>query len=331
MPTCILWIDDKSYEIKKHLKAKYASILGLPLAMAYHDGLTFALGHAKHGCGMYTGWPAKPQRLNERLDADNSNNIRIETRTENFLKADYDETAYSQLKEVIMDIDLPKEIYDKTLTPGKLSEEDLETLKWDGEDVKDDDLYNDGIGLFDPELLEALQESLTQDQTSGTAEQQSVGETVPSSTGPSAKAPGKMPIRVKSNETDYSEGLSAGELDSQWATAMSGIAGSGTVGSGTVGQEKPTSQDLPSKVSSTESRYSGWISPGAMEQHWSEVMGNEMEAKWSHLIGVIETRAIDVSADQGLEVLVDNLRNAKENGDEETFLAVFAAIEQELF
>ncbi|KAG5819150.1 hypothetical protein H9Q74_000776 [Fusarium xylarioides] len=297
---CILKIDDEFYGLKKHLKAKYSPLLGLPLAIAYHDGLTFAIGHAEHGRGMFTGWPAKPSRLDERLDADETNNLRIESRTENFLKADYDESTYSQLKEMIMNIDLPKEVYDKTLKPGKLSEADFDALRWDGEDVKDEELYNDGIGLFDTHFLqedesktlETSAVSATQGEATGASDQQSTGEHLPLSTGRSEKALGKMPLRVKSNETDYSEGLSAGELDSQWTTTMSGTA----------------EQDEPK--------------PSAM--------GNDMETKWSQLMQTIEARSIDVSADLGLEALVNNLRDAKENGNEEAFMAIFTVIQQEL-
>ncbi|KAF5613811.1 uncharacterized protein FSUBG_423 [Fusarium subglutinans] len=327
---CVLRSVDEFYELKKHLKAKYVSILGLPLAIAYHDGLTFSVGHAQHGRGMFTGWPAKPSRLDERLDADESNNIRIETRSENFLKADYDESTYSQLKQMIMDIDLPKDVYDKTLKPGKLSKEDFDALKWDGEDVNDDDLYNNEIALFDPEFLqtdesetpEASKVPMTEGEASQAPEQRATGETVPLSTEPSTKALGKMPLRVKSNETDYSEGLSAGELDSEWTTTMSGVAG----------LDKSNSQrQLTSRISSIESRYStGGLSPETMEQSWSEIMGNEMETKWSQLMQTIEARSIDVSADRGLGALVDNLRNAKESGNEEAFTAIFTVIQQEL-
>jgi len=103
---CTLSSSDPNYDIKRYLKGKYSSLLGLPLAMAYHDGLTFALGHAHHGQGMYTGWPPKPHRLDERLEKDHENNIRVEPRTENFMKADYDEKTYPSLRKMLMEISL---------------------------------------------------------------------------------------------------------------------------------------------------------------------------------------------------------------------------------
>ncbi|KAM0246136.1 hypothetical protein ACHAP5_004918 [Fusarium lateritium] len=316
---CVLKSDDEFYELKAHLKSKYASILGLPLTIAYHDGLTFAVGHAHHGKGMFTGWPPKAHRLDERLDADETNNIRIEPRTENFLKADYDESTYSQLKKMIMEIDLPKSVYDKNLKPDKLSKQDLENLRWDGEELDDADLFGETVGLFDSEFIQQ-DEREGPEAMPGTQEEASMA-VKPSTINPSAKSLGKMAVRVKSNETDYGEGLSVDEWDRLGSEVMSGKGAS---------KHPDVPKRFPSRIPSVESRYSEGLSPGAIEQQWSEAMSGGMDQRWSQLMDTIESRSIDVSADRGFQNLVDSLREAKEKGDDAGFTAVLAVIEMEL-
>lgn len=148
---CILDRNDVNYEQKKRLKAKYKSLLGLPITIAYHDGLTFAVGHRHHGQGMFTGWPAKATSIEERFNLDGENNILIEPRTENFLKSDYDESSYPELKQIVLDINLPRDVYDKTVKPHSLSKRDVEDMTWDGKEVKVD-LFEEAPGFFDSGL-----------------------------------------------------------------------------------------------------------------------------------------------------------------------------------
>lgn len=144
---CILRRSDDHYEQKMLLKEKYKPILGLPIALAYHDGLAFAVGHREHGKGMFSGWPTKPASIRDRLTGDHENNMLIEPRTENYLKSDYDSSVYPKLKEIIMDIDLPKEVYDKTHKPKDVPEQSLEDLAWNGEEVGDE-LLQDATEIF---------------------------------------------------------------------------------------------------------------------------------------------------------------------------------------
>ncbi|CAG7557633.1 unnamed protein product [Fusarium equiseti] len=282
---CVLKSGDEYYDLKAHLKSKYASILDLPISIAFRDGLTFAIGHAEHGRGMYTGWPPSPHSLDQRLDADADNNVRVEPRSENFLKADYDPSTYDALKRMVMNIDLPESVYNKTLKPKALSQEEVEFLKWDGQEIdEDEDLFDEAFKRFDP-VSDAMNDAET---TSALPEKMS----------------GDFPMRVKSNETNYSDtGLPLGELGAQWDDTMA-----------------KSSFKATGRIPSDESKYSDILSTGAMDEL--------MQSQYDVLMADITARRIAV--DGGFRTLLEDLRDAKDNGNEAGFMAVIAVIRAEL-
>ncbi|CAJ0549697.1 Ff.00g033100.m01.CDS01 [Fusarium sp. VM40] len=269
---CILDRNDVHYEQKRQLREKYKSILGLPISIAYYDGLTFAIGHREHGKGMFSGWPAKPVSLKERLDGDDENNMFVEPRTENYLKLDYDASVYPQLKKMIMEVDLPKEVYDKTHKPKDLSKQSLEEVMWNGEEV-DEDLIQQAPGVFDSGLSWPGEEVLEPEgygtPIGDTHKKSKTLEKNVSRCGLSEKAFGKMPVRTRS-------------LESQAESVV---------------EEPPMT---------------------------------EIEQKYAELLKHIEQHDLDASADLGLSTLLNNLRDAKDRGDEQGFMAVLAVLYAEL-
>lgn len=82
------------------MQAKYAEFLGLPLDIAYHSGLTFAVAHRVHGYyQMRTGWPLEPHTLQDRVDG--LNNIPNEARTTISFKTGFDETCCVDLENIL--------------------------------------------------------------------------------------------------------------------------------------------------------------------------------------------------------------------------------------
>ncbi|KAF4496813.1 hypothetical protein FAGAP_7021 [Fusarium agapanthi] len=264
---------DTDFKQKRQLKEKYQSILGLPLSIAYHDGLTFVLGHREHGKGMFSGWPVNPTSIKQRLNGDDENNMLIEPRTENYLKQDYPESVYPQLKQIIMDVDLPKEVYDKNFKHRSLPKQDLQDIMWNGEEVEDD-LLKETPGLFDSGLAWPVEKDLEPEGYGILAgnphtEAKTSRKRIPESTGLSEKALGKMPVRTRS-------------LSSQ--------------------AESVTEQQRM----------------------------DDMAQKYSEIIERLRQRGIDPADDLGLGSLLENLKDAKDRGDEQAFLAVLAVLYGEL-
>lgn len=127
--------ESPDFEEKAALRLKYSEFLRLPLHIEPHNPLTFAIGHRIHGHQMRTGWRASPTSLRDRID--NDNNILIETRTSNYLKFDYSEAHYAEIKAMLLDIELPLEIANPNLTLSPYNRE-LEQLK-SAVHVDDDD------------------------------------------------------------------------------------------------------------------------------------------------------------------------------------------------
>ncbi|KAF5677584.1 hypothetical protein FHETE_1635 [Fusarium heterosporum] len=270
---CILDRNGIHYDQKKQLKEKYKSILGLPITMAYHDGLTFAIGHREHGKRMFSGWPIKPTSLKERLEGDDENNMFIEPRTENYLKADYDASAYPQLKQTIMNVDLPKEVYDKAHKPKDISRQSLKEAMWNGEEVGEDFIqlppgfFDSGISWPGEEVIEPEGYGTP---IGGTHKRSTtLGKNVPDRRELSEKAFGKMTMRTRSIESQAES----------------------------VDEQSPMT---------------------------------EVEQKYAELMKHIEQHDLDASADLGLSTLLSNLRDAKDRGDEESFMAVLAVLYAEL-
>ncbi|RGP68554.1 hypothetical protein FLONG3_8113 [Fusarium longipes] len=198
---CVIGSTDDYHDLKKTFEDKCASILGRPITIVYHDGLTFAIGHDRHREVMVTGWAARPSQLDERLDGDPSNKIRIEPRSENFFKAD-------------------------------LSEAEVKDLEWNGEDVER--LFEEDLGLLHSEFAPVTCPEVGEDaeadtgiaKSTSTAQGFTMRRTtsripLPTPEVRQAIAPNpilatKLTMRVRSNETDNSEGQSIGELEDQW-------------------------------------------------------------------------------------------------------------------
>lgn len=108
--------NDPDFDKKYKLQHKYAEFLGLPLHVEFYNPLTFAVAHRVHGYQMLTGWVPNPGGLSDRND--DRNNILIETRTSNYLKANYPEQSYPALKSLMLDVRLPASLVNEQLTPS---------------------------------------------------------------------------------------------------------------------------------------------------------------------------------------------------------------------
>jgi hypothetical protein len=51
---------------------------------------------------MATGWKARPETLGDRIDK--WNNMLIETRTSNYVKHNFNQSTYPELKQMIRDV-----------------------------------------------------------------------------------------------------------------------------------------------------------------------------------------------------------------------------------
>lgn len=104
---------DKHYDRKKQLKRRYSEFFGLPLTVGAWNLLSFAIAHRHHGRDMFTGWTENPRSLSDRNDA--LNNILIESRASNNAKSNFPEVFYPVLREMLLEVDLPKWMANKDL------------------------------------------------------------------------------------------------------------------------------------------------------------------------------------------------------------------------
>ncbi|KAK4898657.1 hypothetical protein LTR27_003829 [Elasticomyces elasticus] len=98
------WTNDE----KRAFKERYSKFLNLPLVADVFDALCFALAHAEHGQPMRTSWVAEPRDLGDRDDS--LNNMLFETRTSNYLKANFPQECYPKLKDMMRNVRIPDEI-----------------------------------------------------------------------------------------------------------------------------------------------------------------------------------------------------------------------------
>ncbi|SPO06282.1 uncharacterized protein DNG_08971 [Cephalotrichum gorgonifer] len=105
--------DDKDFDRKKQLKLRYSEFFGLPLTVGAWNLLSFAITHRHHGRDMFSGWAKNPRRLSDRNDA--LNNILIESRASNNAKSNFPEIFYPDLKEMMLEVDLPEWMANKDL------------------------------------------------------------------------------------------------------------------------------------------------------------------------------------------------------------------------
>lgn len=121
----------KDSEEKSNMHYKYAEFLGLPLDIDFNNPLTFTVAHRVHGRQMRTGWPQDPIRLIDRIDADN--NILIETRSSNFSKHNFHESYYQNIKNQILNVQIPLKWADESITPRPFNAR-LEVMNTEGLD-----------------------------------------------------------------------------------------------------------------------------------------------------------------------------------------------------
>ena len=154
LQACLRWMvisdDDLEAELKRKLQAKYAEFLGLPMTFGRHNHLAFAVAHRVHGRQMVTGWPRHPTSLRQRLNADATNNILIETRASNFLKYNFAEYHYPQLQDLAREMkDIPLWMADEDLDLGE-ADEALDLVSYLEDGLGDDEiLVDDGCWEVD--------------------------------------------------------------------------------------------------------------------------------------------------------------------------------------
>lgn len=146
---------DPQHGEKTRLREKYAEFLSLPLAVDYHNPLTFVVAHRHHGRQMRTGWDSDAQSLQDRHDE--NNNILIETRSSNFFKWHFAESTYPVLKQMLGEVDIPLSIanpdlelsaVDSRFESGEVvieykEEDDVEDVLALASAVEDEDMFDD--------------------------------------------------------------------------------------------------------------------------------------------------------------------------------------------
>lgn len=144
--------DGKDSTVKREMQAKYTEFLGLPLDIEVVNPLTFVVAHRVHGFQIRMGWLLRPTSLKDRVDEDN--NILIETRSSNYLKLNFSESWYPNLRDQILNINIPLKFADESINPRPVSAR-LEKLYFydevlgkgfiDGEDDEDDEEWQEAL------------------------------------------------------------------------------------------------------------------------------------------------------------------------------------------
>ncbi|SPO01612.1 uncharacterized protein DNG_04286, partial [Cephalotrichum gorgonifer] len=115
--------NDPDAKRKRAMKEKYAEFLHLPLTFETRNLLCFAFAKFRHHERMWTAWPTQPSCLQERLDADDDNNVIIESQASNNLKHDFFPCHYPLLKRLVKRIRMPKKFVDEDLELGPYDSE----------------------------------------------------------------------------------------------------------------------------------------------------------------------------------------------------------------
>lgn len=142
--TMVLNEGDPDCAQKQLLQAKYAEFLNLPLYIERYHPLTFAIAQRFHGHQMRTGWSANPKSMTDRNAKENS--ILVETQTSNYLKSNYHEVHYPDLKAMILEVGkLPLAIANPGLQMSPYDAK-LDRLRrripvMDDSDSEDDEVY----------------------------------------------------------------------------------------------------------------------------------------------------------------------------------------------
>lgn len=126
LQACLRWMvvrdTDPDRHRKRMMQEKYADLLHLPLTSDYRCPLSFALAKVRHHEKMWSGWEVEPKSLEERLQANDRGNIIFEAQVTNYLRNDHSDGFKPLLKQMILDIDMPKELADEDLVMGEYDE-----------------------------------------------------------------------------------------------------------------------------------------------------------------------------------------------------------------
>ena len=123
----------------------YNEFLDLPMTIWIRHPLRFSVAHKHHDKSMANGWPTKPAKLSDRVEA--NNNLLFETWTSNVAKFDMTKEACDAFRDDLANVKLRRpELYNPTLDPDV---KDIRTRdrKVVFHDLTVDDLAFDGIGL----------------------------------------------------------------------------------------------------------------------------------------------------------------------------------------
>lgn len=103
---------------KREMQEKYADLLHLPLTLEARNLLTFGLAKLRHNEKMWSAWQIEPKSLEERLNADRRNNLITEPQATNFLRNNYSDVFKPLLKQLVLDVKIPKELADEDREMG---------------------------------------------------------------------------------------------------------------------------------------------------------------------------------------------------------------------
>ncbi|TKX26396.1 hypothetical protein C1H76_1358 [Elsinoe australis] len=138
---CEVKEEDPDFAEKKLMKDTFAEFLSLPLVLEAVDGLRFMIGHNVHNKDLRTG--VHPETLEFDLAACNA---LMETCTSNYLKHDYPEHTYDDLKHQIRSIQLTGKnnpVFDDT-KPINPRVDPSEIVELDVEDIE---IFQPGVGV----------------------------------------------------------------------------------------------------------------------------------------------------------------------------------------
>ncbi|THW11998.1 hypothetical protein D6D24_06861 [Aureobasidium pullulans] len=123
----------------------YNEFLDLPMTIWIRHPLRFSVAHKHHDKSMATGWPTKPAKLSDRVEA--NNNLLFETWTSNVAKFDMTKEACDAFRDDLANVKLRRpELYKPTLDPD-VKVVRTRDRKVEFHDLTVDDLAFDGIGL----------------------------------------------------------------------------------------------------------------------------------------------------------------------------------------
>lgn len=91
---------------------------------------------------MFTGWPAEPVDISQRVD--DENNLLIETWTSNLTNSNFDEFYYEEMRDMLKRMKIPKDLYD----PARPFS--VDTYVASDDDVASEDMKEDTVANAEP-------------------------------------------------------------------------------------------------------------------------------------------------------------------------------------